>query len=330
MREAHRVLLVEDQSIVAEWARPILMPHATELVVCNEPQSAMKTALAASPTLILQDLVMPQMHGFALLERYRESPQLCDVPVIVLSSIADADEKVRAFELGAADYLVKLPHPVELLARVLATSRAYLTRKERDLLNSQLHKTMEQLTESNSRLARVAREDGLTGLANRRAFDEALESEWRRCMREQKPLSLALIDLDFFKLYNDHYGYVRGDECLRTVATAVSKRARRPADLAARYGGEELCVLLPYTSREGSRAVAEALRRSIEALDLPHASRRDGVERVTASIGVTTHTPLQGASPEALIESAETALHQAKAQGRNVVVHATIEPYSTR
>lgn len=325
MREAHRVLLVEDQPTVAEWVRDTLGPHAMELSVCTASQAALKSALSFAPTVILQDLMMPDIDGFSLLERYRESQQLRDVPVIVLSSLANVDEKVRAFELGAADYLVKLPHPVELVARVRANSRAYQTRKERDQLNSQMHKMMEQLTESNFKLARVAREDGLTGLANRRAFDEALENEWRRSMRDQSTLSLAMIDLDFFKLYNDCYGHVRGDECLRTVAQAVAGRARRPADLAARYGGEELCMLLPDTSREGARAVGEGLRRAIEDLALPHEARKDGTPCVTASVGVTSLVAKQGDTPRSLIESADAALYEAKRRGRNAVVHAFID-----
>ncbi|MET0344428.1 MAG: diguanylate cyclase, partial [Polyangiales bacterium] len=226
---------------------------------------------------------------------------------------------------GAVDYMVKLPHPVELLARVRAQSRAYLSRTEREQLTTHLHKSMQLLTESNAQLVRVSREDGLTGLANRRALDQALDSEWRRAQRDQNELSFALIDLDFFKLYNDHYGHVRGDECLRTVAGAVGARARRPADVAARYGGEELGLLLPGTPAEGARGVAEEVRRAIADLHLPHAARNDGCAYVSASVGVATLQPAAGDLPRAMVEAADAALYQAKKRGRNTVVHATLD-----
>jgi two-component system chemotaxis family response regulator WspR len=325
-RGVHRVLLVEDQVTLVEWVRATLAPHTDiALTVCSDSLRALEFAREIKPTLILQDLVMPHVDGFALLARYRADPELTDVPVIVLSSVADVLEKVRAFELGAADYLVKMPHPVELIARVRAQSRAHIMRKERDHLTSELQRTMAQLADSNVKLARAAREDALTGLANRRALDEHLHSEWRRSIREQIPLSFALIDLDFFKLYNDLYGHVRGDECLRTVATAVAGRARRPGDLVARYGGEEIGMLLPHTSEEGSRAVAEGLRRCIEALALPHGGRIDGEAHVTASVGVATLVPRVADDARTLIEAADGALYQAKRRGRNRVMHAVLD-----
>jgi two-component system chemotaxis family response regulator WspR len=325
-RAVHHVLLVEDQATLVEWVRATLAPHADiRLRVCSDSRSAVQFAREVKPTLILQDLVMPDVDGFALLAHYRADPELTDVPVIVLSSVADVLEKVRAFELGAADYLVKMPHPVEMIARVRAQSRAHIMRKERDHLTTELQRTMAQLADSNIKLARAAREDALTGLANRRALDEHLQSEWRRSVRDQLPLSFALIDLDYFKLYNDLYGHVRGDECLRTVATAIAGRARRPGDLVARYGGEEIGMLLPNTSEEGARAVGEGLRRVIEALALPHAGRIDSEAVVTASVGVATLVPRLADEARTLIEAADGALYQAKRRGRNRVVHASLD-----
>ena len=326
VRAVHRVLLVEDQPTLVEWVRSTFAAYPDiTLLVCSDSARAVDDALAAKPTLILQDLMMPGIDGFALLARYRNEPSLADVPVIVLSAVVDVLEKVRAFELGAADYLVKIPHPVEMIARVRAQSRAHIVRKERDHLTLELQRTMEQLADSNVKLARAAREDSLTGLANRRALDEHLQSEWRRAAREQQPLSFALIDLDFFKLYNDWYGHVRGDECLRTVASAVAGRARRPGDLVARYGGEEIGMLMPATSREGARAVAEGLRRAVEALQLPHAGRIDREPYVTASVGVATLVPHLLDDARTVIEAADAALYQAKRRGRNCVVHASLD-----
>jgi two-component system, chemotaxis family, response regulator WspR len=324
-RVEHRVLLVEDQAIVAEWVRTTLADYPDiSVTLCQDSQQALKTARELRPTLILQDLVMPHIDGFSLLQRYRGVDELADVPVIVLSSVEDVHEKVRAFELGAADYLVKVPHPVELVARVRAQSRAHLLRKERDHLTRELQTTMERLYDSNVKLARVAREDGLTGLANRRSFDESLENEWRRAQRSEQPTSLALIDIDFFKLYNDAYGHVRGDECLRAVAACVTGRARRPGDLAARYGGEELCILLPNTDEKGALSIGEGSRAAIEAMRLPHEGRRDGIRNVTASVGVATMVPSRGSASRALVEAADAALYRAKRAGRNQVVHTTL------
>lgn len=323
--ETHRVLLVEDGRSLAEWVSHTLAEAGIAVTVCADSRAAVERATQLGPTLILQDLMMPQIGGFELLERYRALPALADVPVIVLSGISDVHEKCRAFELGAADYLVKIPHPIELVARVRAQSRAYLVRRERDELHRELQRTMQMLTESNLRLQRAAREDGLTGLANRRAFDEALEREWRRAQREQKPVSLALIDIDSFKLFNDHYGHLRGDTCLCSVASVVMSRARRPADLAARYGGEELALLLPGILAEGARAVGEGVRHRIAALELPHEARVDGVPWVTASVGVATLVPPADQDPSALIEAADHALYAAKRAGKNRVVHALLD-----
>lgn len=322
---AQRVLLVEDQPTLAEWVSSVLSEHDDMVLnICSSSRDAEQFAVQWGPTVILQDLVMPGMSGFDLLARYRAQASLHDVPVLVLTSIADVNEKVRAFELGAADYLVKLPHPVELVARVRAQSRAFQVRRERDHLTRELQLAMEMLFESNLKLARAAREDGLTGLGNRRGFDESLETEWRRAMRSEKPISLALIDLDFFKLYNDAYGHVRGDECLRTVATAVQGQARRSADHVARYGGEELCILLPETPEAGALQVAEGVRRAVLELALPHVARPDGLEWVTVSVGASTTVPKNREGALQLVEAADAALYAAKRRGKNTVVHTPL------
>jgi two-component system chemotaxis family response regulator WspR len=322
----HRVLLVEDQPTLAQWVRDTLEEHADIAVtVCSQALQAVACARQLVPSLIIQDLLMPHLDGLALLALYRQTPELREVPVIVLSAISDVHEKSRAFSLGAADYMVKVPHAIELVARVRAHSHAYLLRRERDHLSGELQVTMAQLADSNVKLARVAREDGLTGLANRRAFDEALEQEWRRGIRDQKPLSLALIDIDFFKLYNDRYGHVRGDECLKAVAAAVAYKARRAADLAARYGGEEMALLLPATPAEGARAVAERVRAAVSALQMLHEGREDGEPLLTVSIGVATLLPSAEEQQRVVVEAADAALYQAKRRGRNRVLHAALD-----
>lgn len=165
-----------------------------------------------------------------------------------------------------------------------------------------------------------AQTDGLTGIANRRTFDETLEREWQAARREGKPLSLLFLDADHFKRYNDRYGHQEGDELLKMLGLALKKKARRPRDLAARYGGEEFVVLLPRTSRQRAVGVAEAIRRAIAQLGVAHEDNEGGV--VTVSIGVATAVPGPDDASASLVEAADAAVYQAKSAGRNRVVAA--------
>jgi len=173
------------------------------------------------------------------------------------------------------------------------------------------------LEEANQRLELLSLTDALSGLANRRRFNEALDAEWRRAMRSQDPLGLAMIDIDFFKLYNDNYGHKGGDACLRLVGEAMNAGRRGGSDLVARYGGEEFVVLLPNTDLEGTFVVADRMRAAVEALAVPHAKSLHGI--VTISVGITAFVPTHDAKPADLIEAADAALYDAKREGRNRV-----------
>lgn len=183
---------------------------------------------------------------------------------------------------------------------------------------SQLYR---QLAIANQKLQELATTDGLTGIANRRQFDRVLMLEWRRLAREEMPLSLIMFDIDFFKLYNDFYGHLGGDDCLRQVAGAIASNAKRAGDLAARYGGEEFAVILPNTSAEGANAVARKICDSLASLKLPHARSSIG-PYVTLSCGIATAIPAGEESPDTLIRSADSALYQAKTAGKNRICHA--------
>ena len=174
------------------------------------------------------------------------------------------------------------------------------------------------LSELNERLAELARTDGLTGLANRRAFDEMLEREFKRSVRTKVPLSLLLVDVDHFKAFNDTYGHLAGDDCLRAVAGALRQSLKRPGDVPARYGGEEFAAILPETKAEGSFAIAEALRAAVRNLGIPHTGSDKGI--ITVSIGVATFV-WGGAieRTEQLIRRADEALYGAKTSGRDRV-----------
>lgn len=174
------------------------------------------------------------------------------------------------------------------------------------------------LKDANERLERLSTSDGLTGVANRRCFDQTLEREWNRLRRTREPLSLIMSDVDFFKLYNDTYGHQGGDDCLKSVAQTLNGAARRGGDCVARYGGEEFAVILPATDAQGAFAVAEKIRRSVEQRNLEH--KKSGIAScVTLSLGVATIVPTGEETPEHLIKCADEALYQAKSTGRNRV-----------
>jgi two-component system, chemotaxis family, response regulator WspR len=311
------VLLVDDQAIVAEALRAMLAgEHDIALHACTDVALALQVARKVRPTVILQDLVMPGIDGFTLVRFFRADPLLAKVPIIMLSSREDPRDKSRAFEEGANDYLVKIPDKIELLARVRAHSRSFLAQQERDEAFQELVRLKAQLEAANAELQKLSATDALTKLCNRRKLDEVLEQEWRRCRREQVPLSFILIDIDYFKRYNDRYGHPEGDECLRRVAATLASTLRRPGDLVARYGGEEFAVVLPNTPLDGAMTVAESLRSAVEALRIAHAAS-EAAEHVTLSVGVGSVKPRDEGSIAELVASTDAALYEAKHAGRN-------------
>jgi two-component system chemotaxis family response regulator WspR len=316
------VLLVDDQVLVAEAVRRALQgePHI-DFHYCAEAEDAVRLAAQTSPTVILQDLVMPGVDGLTLVRQYRQYQATRDIPVIVLSSKEDAAIKSAAFAAGADDYLVKLPDAIELVARVRYHSRSYINLLQRNAAYKALRESQQKLQESNLELQRLSNTDGLTGIANRRYFDRYLAAEWRRARREKNPLSLLLVDVDNFKLYNDSFGHVAGDEVLRRMAATLDAACRRPADLAARFGGEEFVLILPATTAGGARLIAEKLRRAVEDLAIPHAPASANAW-ITISGGVATVVPNEQEEPSSLVESADLALYRAKNGGKNRIMTA--------
>lgn len=183
----------------------------------------------------------------------------------------------------------------------------------------QQKKSEEALIVANLELERLATLDGLTQVSNRRQFDQFLQQEWRRSLREQQPLSLLLCDVDHFKAFNDHYGHLKGDDCLRQVAQTLENATRRPTDLVARYGGEEFAIILPNTAGQGALTVAKTIQSDIQALAIPH-SRSSTSPQITVSLGVASVVPMLERSPEYLLCAADEALYQAKLEGRNRLV----------
>ncbi|TFY93964.1 PleD family two-component system response regulator [Pseudomonas nabeulensis] len=316
---AAMVLLVDDQAMIGEAVRRGLAQEENiDFHFCADPHQAIAQAIRIKPTVILQDLVMPGLDGLTLVREYRNHPATQNIPIIVLSTKEDPMIKSAAFAAGANDYLVKLPDNIELVARIRYHSRSYMTLLQRDAAYRALRVSQQQLLDTNLVLQRLMNSDGLTGLSNRRHFDEYLELEWRRAMRDQTQLSLLMIDVDFFKTYNDSFGHVEGDEALRKVAGAIREASSRPSDLPARYGGEEFALVLPNTSPGGARLVAEKLRMAVAGLKIPHIAPSEG-SHLTISIGLSTMTPQLGTDCRQVILAADKGLYTAKHNGRNQV-----------
>ncbi|CAN5260144.1 Wsp signal transduction system regulator diguanylate cyclase WspR [soil metagenome] len=316
---AATVLLVDDQPVIGMVVRKMLsVDAAITFHVCMQASEAIDTVKRLRPTVILQDLVMPGADGLELLRAYRSQAESRDTPIIVLSSNDDPAVKKAAFTQGANDYMVKLPEPIELVARIRYHSRSYMALIQRDNAYRALRLSQEQLLESNLELRRLTNSDGLTGLANRRYFNEYMSQEWAAAEENGTLLSLLMIDVDFFTSYNDRLGHLAGDDALQQVARTIDRaRGDHPASLAARFGGEEFALVLPGIDAAGARKVAENLRLQIESLAMAHPSPSG--PHLTVSVGAATVAPTLEDSPNTLIERADAHLYQAKCNGRNRV-----------
>lgn len=251
--------------------------------------------------LLLLDVIMPGTDGYSLLRRWQQQDEHPVPPVIFITGLNHESAEMRGLELGALDYITKPVNPATMRARIHNHLQAIRARRQ---------------------LERMAMSDALTGLANRRHFDQTLARELLRCQRKQQPLSLLLLDIDHFKLFNDCYGHPEGDQCLRTVALALQQALNHPSAMIARIGGEEFACLLPAMDRDEAADRARALLACINQLDISHASSLVA-DHVTISIGVASLGPQDGDDvARRLFLQADDALYQAKEWGRNRVVCA--------
>lgn len=274
---------------------------------------------------ILMDTSAPESRVVASVRELKADSRLRDIPVVVLTDNESPAYLEEVFAAGALDFIPRPVEPMELRARVGAVLRLKEEMDARKAKERELLGMTRQLQDANRRLEEISNMDGLTGVANRRHFDQCLEREWRRSMREVTPLGLLLIDVDHFKAYNDTLGHLAGDLCLQYLAEAVERHIRRPADLLARYGGEEFVVLLPDTDEQGALAVAETLRQAVLDMRLGHPAS-PVADVVTVSIGVCAGTVPDPASEDdapppatTIVEIADQALYEAKNKGRNRV-----------
>lgn len=261
--------------------------------------------------LILMDIVMPRMDGIEATMRLKADERLRDIPVIMVTVRDEAASLERALEAGAIDYISKPVNRLELCARV----RSVLRLKEETDRRKARERELEALTE---KLEQLSNQDGLTSVGNRRRFDEVYEKEWMRSRRDGLPLSLLMIDIDCFKAYNDTYGHLKGDSCLKVVAEAISKALKRPGDFVARYGGEEFVVVLPATDVKGALAIAGEVRENVRDLHMEH-STSTAADVVTVSIGIASMVPHADIDSRELLSASDGALYLAKTNGRNRV-----------
>lgn len=317
------VLLVDDQMMIGEAVRRALANYPNiDFHYCTNSSQALEVAVEVKPTVILQDLVMPGIDGLTLVREYRANPVTKDIPIIVLSTTEDPQVKSAAFATGANDYIVKLPDQIELVARIRYHSQAYLNQLQRDAAYRALRDSQRQLMEMNFELQRLTNVDGLTGLSNRRYFDECLDAEWKRSTRGQNSLAVLMIDIDFFKEYNDTYGHLAGDEALQRVAEVLQKSSGRSTDLVARFGGEEFVIMLPITDLAGAQLIAEKARQDVEDMQLPN-DASTASKFLTVSIGVSSIIPQRSQAPFVVVDAADTALYEAKKTGKNRVSAST-------
>jgi len=312
------VLLVEDDEGHARLLRRAFRGQEDRfnIHVVASLRAARDYLAENSPGIILADLVLPDGRGMDfLLPRADDLP----FPVVVMTSFGDETVAVEAIKLGALDYVVKSSETLEAMPRIIQRAlREWEHILKQRQVEEQLKKLNDQLIEANKKLERLANLDPLTGVANRRNFMETFDKEWKRGCRNKLPLALVMIDVDFFKAFNDHYGHQAGDECLKTIASLLNESLARSGDMLARYGGEEFMIILPGTDIKGMAAVAERLRRKIEAAEIPHEPSTIN-DYVTISLGTATMVPSARKNPDSLIGAADEALYKAKRNGRNRV-----------
>lgn len=303
-----RVLLVEDDPALLLNLRQQLLRQGHEVFEASTSQQAWRLFLDKAPELILLDVLLPDNDGFWLSRQVRSHEGRHWTPILFLSSLVQEEDLLRGIQAGGDDYLFKPVSPVVLTAKLHAASRQIRMRDE-------LAQARQTLIELNEQLRHKSLHDELTDLGNRRGFDERLEDYVAQARRDQRPLTVLLSDVDFFKRYNDRLGHIEGDACLRHIGDILKQVCRRPLDYAARYGGEEFVLLLPNTPVEGALTFALALQ---------HAMDRDGryhpdsavASHVTLSGGFVSVIPDGSTTSESLLRQADEALYEAKARGR--------------
>ncbi|WP_082930800.1 GGDEF domain-containing response regulator [Shewanella woodyi] len=291
-----KILIIDDARDNRALLSELLMPEY-KVLLAKDGVQGLNLACKHSPDLILLDVIMPGINGHQVIKSLKSDESTMDIPVIFISSkISTKDEKI-GLDLGAVDYITKPFHPPIVQARV------------RNHLLGQRHKNL---------LEQLALVDSLTEVYNRRFYELDIRKVWSACNRNDTELSIAMIDIDFFKSYNDDYGHLSGDNALRLVASHIKKQLKRPHDVIARYGGEEFAIILPNTNAESARNLLSNICRSVENLQVEHDSSSIS-HYLTISVGGASTIPSRDADHESFLKVVDEHLYQAKAQGRNKV-----------
>lgn len=289
-----RLLIVDDDPYNIRLLANIFSDDY-DISFATDGKKALEMVLKQKPDLILLDVVMPEMNGYEVCRELKGNPATLEIPIIFVTAYSDASEEIRGLEIGAADYICKPFCPAIVKIRV----------------KNQI--TLKQLQK---KLVQLATTDGLTGIPNRRYFDQKLAEEWHRALRAKSSLAVVMLDVDWFKKYNDYYGHLVGDECLKQISELLISSCNRNIDFVARYGGEEFAMILPET--QNPMVVMKKLFQMLDRLAIPHAMSEFG--QVTLSIGISMRKLKHGESPSALVREADEALYTAKHQGRNRAV----------
>ncbi|MBA3036302.1 MAG: diguanylate cyclase [Desulfobacterium sp.] len=289
------ILIVDDMPInIQVLARGLNSDY--HIKIATDGEKAIEIGMSENPPdLILLDIMMPGMDGYEVCHTLKKNPKTHNIPIIFVTAKGEVEDETKGLELGAADYIIKPFHMPIVKARV--NTHIDLKRKS-DMLEIMLDM------------------DALTGIANRRHFDKMLGSEWNRAKRSGLPVSLIILDIDYFKKFNDNYGHPAGDVCLKLVAQTLNKCVRRSGEIVARYGGEEFAVILPSVNHNDALKLAEKLRSHIESLKIIHAYSNIA-DCITISLGAATTVPKDGLEPAELINTADKMLYEAKNHGRN-------------
>lgn len=294
MRDRPLVLVIDDALTNGRVIEAVLRAEC-DVRSFTSGKEGIAAALAERPDLILLDVVMPGIDGYEVCERLKNEPALADVPIIFTTMLHDQDAEMRGLSLGAIDFLHKPISPGIVRAKVHNHIGLKLMR---------------------DRLAALAVTDALTGLSNRRHLEHWLTSETARLSRSGDWLSTFMMDIDFFKQFNDSYGHPEGDRCIALVAAALQRAVRSATDMIARYGGEEFACILPRVGYDDAMEIADRVGEHVRQLRIPH-SRSVASNFVTISVGVATARCLPGMSPGLWIETSDRQLYIAKKSGRN-------------
>ena len=318
------VLLIDDEEAILAGISYVLEKNGYRVVTANGGEQGLEVFKKENLQMVITDLVMDGIGGLEVLKQVKEIEP--ETMVVIMTGHGEMDSSIEALRLGASDYLLKPCKEEELLFRVTRCFEKLQMLNDAKKTNEKLKKSVikhqeleKSLRASNKQLELLSTLDGLTGIANRRTFEKFLEREWKSSMRHTQPATAIMMDIDFFKLYNDTYGHQAGDDCLKKVARTIEKSLRRPGDLVARYGGEEFVAILSDTPKKGAFGLAEKVRASVEALEIPH--QASPVNKfVTISLGVASRVPERGDASSILISEADQSLYKAKQEGRNRVM----------